>query len=85
MPGLKWLEAGELAAIEPHVRGVAALHSPETAIADFAAVARAFAAEVTAAGGEIRTGAAGRARSQQNGRAPAGRAERRRRRSRATG
>ena len=29
-------------------------HSPETAIADFAAVARAFAAEVTAAGGEIR-------------------------------
>ena len=36
---------------------VAGLHSPETAIADFAAVARAFAGEITAAGGEIRTGA----------------------------
>lgn len=54
VPGLRWLEASELASIEPHVRGVAGLHSPETAIADFAAVARAFAAEVTAAGGEIR-------------------------------
>ncbi len=57
VPGLRWLEAGDLAAIEPHVRGVAGLHSPETAIADFAAVARAFAAEVTAAGGEIRLSA----------------------------
>jgi L-2-hydroxyglutarate oxidase LhgO len=56
VPGLRWLEAGELTAIEPHARGVAALHSPETAIADFAAVAEAYAAEVTAAGGEIRTG-----------------------------
>ena len=56
VPGLKWLDADELAAIEPYARGVAALHSPETAIADFAAVARAFAAEVTAAGGEIRIG-----------------------------
>jgi L-2-hydroxyglutarate oxidase LhgO len=54
VPGLRWLESGGLAAIEPHVRGVAGLHSPETAIADFAVVARAFAAEVTAAGGEIR-------------------------------
>jgi L-2-hydroxyglutarate oxidase LhgO len=54
VPGLKWLDAGELTAIEPYARGVAALHSPETAIADFAAVARAFAAEVTSAGGEIR-------------------------------
>jgi len=54
VPGLKWLDAAELTAIEPYARGVAALHSPETAIADFAAVARAFAAEVTAAGGEIR-------------------------------
>ena len=54
VPGLNWLDADELTAIEPYARGVAALHSPETAIADFAAVARAFAAEVTSAGGEIR-------------------------------
>jgi len=58
VPGLRWLEADQLSTIEPHVRGVAGLHSPETAIADFAAIARAFAAEVTAVGGEIRTGAA---------------------------
>ncbi|MBV8220070.1 MAG: L-2-hydroxyglutarate oxidase, partial [Solirubrobacterales bacterium] len=57
VPGLRWLEATELTTIEPHVRGVAALHSPETAIADFAQVAKAFAAQVTAAGGEIRTDA----------------------------
>jgi (S)-2-hydroxyglutarate dehydrogenase len=58
VPGLKWLEANELTGVEPYVTGVAGLHSPETAIADFAAVARAFAQDVSAAGGEIRTGAA---------------------------
>jgi L-2-hydroxyglutarate oxidase LhgO len=57
VPGLRWLEQAELTTIEPNVRGVAGLHSPETAIADFAAVARAFAAEITAGGGDIRTGA----------------------------
>ena len=57
VPGLSWLDAGEVTRVEPHARGVAALHSPETAIADFALLARAFAAEVTAAGGKIRTGA----------------------------
>ncbi len=57
VPGLRWLEAGELTTVEPNVRGVAGLHSPETAIADFAAVARTFAAQITAAGGEVRTGA----------------------------
>jgi L-2-hydroxyglutarate oxidase LhgO len=56
VPGLRWLDASALAEIEPHARGVAALHSPHTAIVDFAAVARAYAADVTAAGGEIRTG-----------------------------
>ncbi len=66
VPGLRWLEQSELTTVEPHVRGVAGLHSPETAIADFAAVARAFAGEITAAGGEIRTGA-GVARVQSNG------------------
>ena len=57
VPGLRWLEQSELTSVEPHVRGVAGLHSPETAIADFAAVARAYADDVTAAGGQIRTGA----------------------------
>jgi (S)-2-hydroxyglutarate dehydrogenase len=57
VPGLRWLEAGELSQVEPNVRGVAGLHSPETAIADFGAVARTFAAEITEAGGEVRTNA----------------------------
>ena len=56
VPGLRWLDPSALAEIEPHARGVAALHSPHTAIVDFAAVAGAFAADVIAAGGQIRTG-----------------------------
>jgi (S)-2-hydroxyglutarate dehydrogenase len=42
--------------LEPHATGVMALHSPRTAIVDFAAVTRALAADVEAAGGRIRTG-----------------------------
>jgi L-2-hydroxyglutarate oxidase LhgO len=70
VPGLRWLEQSDLAAVEPHVTGVAGLHSPETAIADFAAVARAYATDVSAAGGEIRTGAAA-ARVRQDAKNPA--------------
>ena len=69
VPGLRWLEQRDLIAVEPYVTGVAGLHSPETAIADFAVVARAFASDVTAAGGEIRTGAAV-ARVRQDGQSP---------------
>ncbi len=58
VPGLRLLDAAGLRAIEPHAAGVAALHSPETAIVDFAAVARALADDVRAAGGEVVTGAA---------------------------
>lgn len=57
VPGLRWLEPDELAEIEPNARGVAGLHSPETAIADFGAVARAFADEISSSGGQIRTNA----------------------------
>ena len=56
VPGLRRLDARELREIEPHARGVAALHSPETGVVDFAAVARAFAADVEAAGGRIELG-----------------------------
>ncbi|KAB2380069.1 L-2-hydroxyglutarate oxidase [Actinomadura montaniterrae] len=56
VPGLRRLTGAELREIEPHAAGVAALHSPTTAIVDFPAVARAFAADVTAAGGEVRLG-----------------------------
>jgi L-2-hydroxyglutarate oxidase LhgO len=56
VPGLRRLADGQLQEIEPHVRGASALHSPSTAIVDFAAVARAFATDVTRAGGRIRLG-----------------------------
>jgi L-2-hydroxyglutarate oxidase LhgO len=57
VPGLAWLDEAGLRAVEPAARGIAALHSPHTAIADFAAVARSLAAELSAAGGEVRLGA----------------------------
>ncbi len=56
VPGLKRLDGDGLREIEPHVRGVAALHSPETGIVDFAAVARSLAAELASAGAPVVTG-----------------------------
>ena len=53
VPGLRWLGAAELTEVEPHVAGVAGLHSPHTATVDFVAVANAMADDVRAAGGEI--------------------------------
>ena len=58
VPGLRLVEAHEIREIEPHARGVAALHSPKTGIADFPAVARAFAEDVRNAGGTVTTGTA---------------------------
>jgi len=46
VPGLRRLGHGELREIEPHARGIAALHSPQTGIVDFGAVARALASEL---------------------------------------
>jgi L-2-hydroxyglutarate oxidase len=51
--GLSRLAGDEIAAIEPHARGVAALHSPGTGVVDFVAVARAYAQDVAAAGGSL--------------------------------
>jgi (S)-2-hydroxyglutarate dehydrogenase len=50
VPGLRRLSAGEIAEVEPHCTGVAALHSPNTGIVDFAAVARALADELSGGG-----------------------------------
>lgn len=43
VPGLRRLTASELRQVEPHAAGVAALHSPETGIVDYRAVAAALA------------------------------------------
>ncbi len=57
VPGVALIDRDELARLEPHARGVAALHSPHTAIVDYAAVTRALAQEVVERGGRVRTGA----------------------------
>jgi 2-hydroxyglutarate dehydrogenase len=66
--GLRLLEGTEIERVEPHARGLAALHSPETGIVDFAAVARALARDLREAGGVLAcerevTGVQPRARS----------------------
>ena len=61
VPGLRRVAGGEITDVEPHAAGLAALHSPATAITDYVAVAEALAAEVTSAGGQVRLGAAVRA------------------------
>lgn len=57
VPGLRRLDGAGLRELEPHARGIAALHSPQTGIVDFAQVARAFRADVEAGGGDVKTGA----------------------------
>ena len=54
VPGLRRIGPDEIREIEPHATGIAALHSPRTAITDFAAIARQLASDVEAAGGVVR-------------------------------
>jgi (S)-2-hydroxyglutarate dehydrogenase len=57
VPDLRRLGPDEIAAVEPHARGAAALHSPATGVVDFVAVAEAYAEDVRRAGGTIHLGA----------------------------
>ncbi|MFQ4147840.1 L-2-hydroxyglutarate oxidase [Arthrobacter sp. LAPM80] len=54
--GVRMIDGNELASIEPHARGIAALHSPTTAITDYKRVTQALAEEFVEAGGELRMG-----------------------------
>ncbi|WP_006243491.1 L-2-hydroxyglutarate oxidase [Mycolicibacterium tusciae] len=56
VPGVRIIGPEELRELEPHVRGVAALHSPTTSIVDFAEVTQALAADAVAAGAKILLG-----------------------------
>jgi len=56
VPGLRRLAAGELREVEPHVAGIAGLHSPETGVVDFGLVAAAYARDLAASGGTVATG-----------------------------
>ncbi|GAA1978002.1 L-2-hydroxyglutarate oxidase [Microbacterium pumilum] len=49
-------DVARLREIEPHVAGVAAVHSPHTAVVDYATITEAMAQDVRAAGGSIRLG-----------------------------
>ena len=69
VPGLRWLGPEQLRELEPHATGRAALHSPTTAVVDFAAIARSFLGDAQARGAALltdfevtrfRPGAAGR-------------------------
>jgi len=55
VPGLRRLGADEIAEIEPHARGIQALHSPATGTVDFRRVANAYADDVRASGGTVTT------------------------------
>jgi L-2-hydroxyglutarate oxidase len=56
VPGLHRIDAAGIRELEPHARGIAGLHSPQTGIADFAAVARSYAKDVLDAGATLATG-----------------------------
>jgi 2-hydroxyglutarate dehydrogenase len=47
---------GEIAGVEPAATGLGALHSPHTGMVDYAQVARAYAEDIVAHGGELRSG-----------------------------
>ncbi len=53
VPGLARLDGDGIREVEPHAAGLAALHSPATAITDFVAIAESFGADITDAGGRV--------------------------------
>lgn len=56
VPGVRIIGPDELRELEPHVRGVGALHSPATSIVNFAEVTRALAEDAAADGAKILLG-----------------------------
>lgn len=56
VPGIRVIDKAELRELEPHVQGIAALHSPSTSIVDYAEVTHALAADAAAAGAKILLG-----------------------------
>jgi (S)-2-hydroxyglutarate dehydrogenase len=55
VPGLRRVDADGIRELEPHARGVAALHSPTTGIVDFSGVARSLADELLERGAQVAT------------------------------
>jgi L-2-hydroxyglutarate oxidase LhgO len=61
-------DAARLREIEPHAAGVAAVHSPHTAVTDYSTITEAMAQDVRAAGGRILLGHEVTGMSRENGR-----------------
>jgi (S)-2-hydroxyglutarate dehydrogenase len=53
VPGIRRLSQAQIAEIEPHIYGLAALHSPSTAAVDYVAMCEELARAVKSAGGEV--------------------------------
>jgi L-2-hydroxyglutarate oxidase LhgO len=56
VPRVELVDRERLRELEPHVAGVRAVHSPETAVVDFSLVADAYGRDVTEGGGELLLG-----------------------------
>ncbi|SDX75150.1 L-2-hydroxyglutarate oxidase LhgO [Modestobacter sp. DSM 44400] len=56
VPGVRVIDRDELHALEPHVTGIAGLHSPTTAIVDYVGITEQLAADAQARGATVRTG-----------------------------
>ncbi|MDP5226948.1 MULTISPECIES: L-2-hydroxyglutarate oxidase [Arthrobacter] len=56
VPGVRLIDGAELREIEPEARGIAAIHSPGTAIIDYVAVTRALVEDARQAGADVRLG-----------------------------
>ena len=54
--GLRRLRAEEIPEVEPHARGIAALHLPSTGIVDYKGVVQAYGRRIQAKGGQVLTG-----------------------------
>lgn len=54
VPGIRIVDQEGIREVEPHTSGIAALHSPTTAIIDYPGVAEALVEDTRRAGGEIR-------------------------------
>lgn len=67
LSGLRWLGPEAMREVEPHVRGVAALHVPQEGITHYPSVCEAMAGEIRRRGGEIRLNAAVRRLRQADG------------------
>jgi (S)-2-hydroxyglutarate dehydrogenase len=53
VPGIRRLSQAQIGEIEPHIYGLAALHSPSTAAVDYVAMCEELARAVKSAGGEV--------------------------------